>query len=127
MSPFRLVLASGSPARRWGAGSSRGEGLQRLSTRDRFLAWIVTAGLIFWGIGLIIEPVILLVISALLAYLCYPVVQLFQRIMPRALAISISLLLVLGVLCFLLYTVLVATVQQFVALIRFSLNPLTAY
>src|SRR5437588_800171 len=41
------------------------------------LAWIVTAGLIFWGIGLIIEPVILLVISALLAYLCYPVVQLF--------------------------------------------------
>ncbi|TMD31438.1 MAG: AI-2E family transporter [Chloroflexi bacterium] len=82
------------------------------------LAWIVTAGLIFWGIGLIIEPVILLVISALLAYLCYPVVQLFQRIMPRALAISISLLLVLGVLCFLLYTVLVATVQQFVALIR---------
>jgi hypothetical protein len=24
------------------------------------LAWIVTAGLIFWGIGLIIEPVILL-------------------------------------------------------------------
>ena len=34
------------------------------------LAWIVTAGLIFWGIGLIIEPVILLVISALLAYLC---------------------------------------------------------
>ena len=82
------------------------------------LAWIVTAGLIFWGIGLIIEPVFLLVISALLAYLCYPVVQLFQRIMPRALAIGISLLLVLGVLCFLLYTVLVATVQQFVALIR---------
>ncbi|HEX6555425.1 MAG TPA: AI-2E family transporter [Ktedonobacteraceae bacterium] len=82
------------------------------------LAWIVTAGLIIWGIGLIIEPVILLVISALLAYLFYPVVQLFQRIMPRALAISISLLLVLGVLCFLLYTVLVATVQQLVALIH---------
>src|SRR5947209_18712616 len=66
------------------------------------LHWIVTAGLIFWGIGLIIEPVILLVISVLLAYLCYPVLQIFKRIMTIALIFGCSLLLVLGVIyCFL--------------------------
>ncbi len=81
------------------------------------LGWLVLAAVVLWGIGKIIEPIILIGFSALLAYLIYPLVRFFARHMPRIVAIFVSLLLLLAVMGAVIYFVVAAAVQQFALLI----------
>jgi predicted PurR-regulated permease PerM len=81
------------------------------------LGWLALAIAIIWGIGQIIEPLVLLGFAALLAYLIFPLVRLFERHMPRVMAILVSLLVLLAVMGFVIYFVVVAAIQQFALLI----------
>jgi predicted PurR-regulated permease PerM len=81
------------------------------------LGWLTLAVAIALGIGKVITPLVMLGFSALLAYLLFPLVRFFQRHMPRALAILLSMLVVLAVLGFVVYFVVLAAIQQFGQLI----------
>ena len=83
------------------------------------LGWLTLAVAIIWALGQIMTPLVLLGFSALLAYLIYPLVRLFGRIMPRVLAILASLLLLLVVMGLVILFVVAAAVQQFALLIGF--------
>src|SRR5690348_3587434 len=62
------------------------------------LAWTVLVMLILWGAEHIIRTLLLLLIAALLAYVLAPLVKIFQKVMPRLLAILLVYLVVLGVI-----------------------------
>lgn len=81
------------------------------------LGWVAFIAIIFWGLGKIITPIILIGFSALLAYLLFPLVRFFQRHMPRALAILLSLFVTLIVIGLVLYFIIAAAVQQFSLLV----------
>ena len=67
------------------------------------LAWTALVLLILWGAEHIIRALLLLLIAALLAFVLAPLVQIFQKVMPRFLAILFVYLVVLGIICLLLY------------------------
>jgi predicted PurR-regulated permease PerM len=69
---------------------------------------------LIWLVG---ESFILVLIGGLIAYIIYPFVLLFQRIMPRPLAIFLVYLVLLVALTVLVYLVGVSFVQQLAALI----------
>ena len=81
------------------------------------LGWLTLAGVIIWGISMIITPLVLIGFSALLAYLIFPMVRFFDRHMPRVLAILVSLLLLLVVMGLVIFFIVAAAVQQFGLLI----------
>jgi predicted PurR-regulated permease PerM len=91
---------------------------RRFFTALTILAWLTIAAAIFWGIGKIIEPIIIVAFSALVAYLIFPLVRFFQRHMPRILAIFTSLLLLLVVIGGIIFIIVAAAVQQLILLIR---------
>jgi predicted PurR-regulated permease PerM len=62
------------------------------------LAFLALGSVALYAISLILTAVILLLFSALLAYIIYPLVQLLQRRLPRSLSIAIAFLLVASVL-----------------------------
>jgi predicted PurR-regulated permease PerM len=80
------------------------------------LAWSAVVLLILWLAGHITQALFLLIIAALLAYALAGVVKLFERVMPRYLAILIVYLLVLGAIVALLYLVVSTAIVQFVSL-----------
>src|SRR5579859_1268871 len=80
------------------------------------LAWSAVVLLILWLAGHITQTIFLLIVAALLAYALTGVVKLFERVMPRFLAILIVYLLVLGAIVALLYLVVSTAIQQFVSL-----------
>ena len=80
------------------------------------LAWSAVVLLILWFAGHITQTLFLLIVAALLAYALAGVVKLFERVMPRFLAILIVYLLVLGAIVALLYLVVSTAIQQFVSL-----------
>lgn len=80
------------------------------------LAWAGVVLLILWLAGHITQTIFLLIVAALLAYALAGVVKLFERVMPRFLAILIVYLLVLGAIVALLYLVVSTAIQQFVSL-----------
>jgi predicted PurR-regulated permease PerM len=82
------------------------------------LVWLIFAGAILWVLGLVIGPIILVSISALLAYLFYPLVKVCQRFMPRPLAILVVCLLVLVLVGLVFYFVVLAAVEQLNLLIN---------
>jgi predicted PurR-regulated permease PerM len=65
------------------------------------LAWLVLAGLIFWGAGYVVRSLLALFVAALLAFALTPAVKLLQGIMPRLLAVMIVYLVVLSGISFL--------------------------
>jgi predicted PurR-regulated permease PerM len=81
------------------------------------LGWLTLAGVIIWGISMIITPLVLIGFSALLAYLIFPMVRFFEHHMPRVLAILVSLLLLLVVMGVVIFFIVAAAVQQFGLLI----------
>src|ERR1700737_3385678 len=89
------------------------------------LAWAAVVLLILWLAGHIIQTLFLLIIAALLAYALAGVVKLFERAMPRFLAILIVYLLVLGAIVALLYLVVSAAIEQFVSLSAYVQHLLT--
>jgi predicted PurR-regulated permease PerM len=71
---------------------------RRLITALTILAFLAIGSVALYAISLIVTAVLLLLFSALLAYLNYPLVQFLQRRLPGALAIAVAYLLVTGVL-----------------------------
>ena len=90
---------------------------RRLIVALTIIAWITIACFIFFLIWLVGESFILLLIGGLLAYIIYPFVLLFQRVMPRPLAVVLVYLILLIALSVLAYLVGVSFVQQLTALI----------
>ncbi len=99
---------------------------RRLITALTVLAFIAIGLVALYAISLIIAAVILLLFSALLAYLIYPLVQLFQRRLPRPLAIAVAYLLVAGALAVGMFIITSSLVRQASALadyIHYLLSP----
>ena len=90
---------------------------RRLLIALTILTWIAIVCFICFVIWLVGESFILVLIGGLLAYIMYPFVLFFQRIMPRALAIVLVYLLLIIALSVLVYLVGVSFVQQLAALI----------
>ena len=99
---------------------------RRLITALTVLAFIAIGAVALYAISLIIDAVILLLLSALFAYFIYPLVQFFQRRLPRPLAIFVAFLLVAGVLTVVLFIVASSLNPQVASLaksIQFLLSP----
>jgi predicted PurR-regulated permease PerM len=99
---------------------------RRLITALTVLAFLAIAGVALYALGLIEGAVVLLLLSALSAYIIFPLVQLFQRRLPRALAIVLSYLLVAGVLAVVVLILISSLIQQsntLVHYIQFLLSP----
>jgi predicted PurR-regulated permease PerM len=91
---------------------------RRLLILLEILAAITLALVILWGISHIITSVLVVLIAALIAYAIVPVVELFQRVMPRALAILIAYLIVMMMLGAIVYSVVNTAVFQVSALVQ---------
>jgi predicted PurR-regulated permease PerM len=89
------------------------------------LAWIALVIVICWAAGHVIRSLLLLAIAALLAYALAPVAKLFERFMPRFLAILITYLVVLSGLGVLLYFIVTTAIQQISSLTQFVESSLT--
>ena len=85
---------------------------QRRDIPLTILAWIVLIGVVLWAASHVGRSLLLLAIAALLAYALAPLVRLFQRVMPRFLAILIVYLIVLGALSFLIFFLVRAAIAQ---------------
>ena len=90
---------------------------KRLLIALTIVAWIAIGCFVLFVIWLVGESFILVLIGGLLAYIMYPFVLRFQRVMPRPLAIFLVYLLLLIALSALVYLVGVSFVQQLAALI----------
>jgi predicted PurR-regulated permease PerM len=117
------------PAGGMPAHNDRPSGRQRrrkLVLAFTVLAFIALASIAIYAISLIIDAVVLLGISALLAYLIDPLVQFFQKYLKRALAIVVVYLLLAGVLATGMFIVTSSIIQQSSSLaqsVRFLLSP----
>jgi predicted PurR-regulated permease PerM len=80
------------------------------------LAWVGVIALVLWAASHVIRALLILTIAALLAFAVAPLVKLFQRVMPRFLAILIVYLLVLTALVLLVYLVISTAIHQGAAL-----------
>jgi len=90
---------------------------RRLLIALTIVAWIAIACFVVFLIWLVGESFILVLIGSLLAYIMYPFVQRFQRIMPRPIAIVLVYLILLIALIVLAYLVGVSFIQQLAAFI----------
>ena len=100
--------------------------LRRLIIGLTILAWLAVGAVVLAVLGHMIGTLILLIASAVLAYILYPLVLLLQRFMPPVLAIGVVYLVVLSALAFLLYSLVSAVVQQsasFVPFFQYLLSP----
>lgn len=82
------------------------------------LAWTALAMLVIWGAGHVIRALLLLLIAALLAYILAPLVKIFQKVLPRFIAILLVYLVVLGIISLLLYFITATAIHQFDMLVR---------
>lgn len=99
---------------------------KRLILALTVLAFLAIGAVALYAIALIIGAVVLLMLSALLAYLNFPLVQVLQRRLPRALAITVAYLLVTSVLAGVMFIVISSLIQQSSVLahsIQFLLSP----
>ena len=106
--------------------SSGHAGRRRLIIALTVLAFLAIGAVALYAISLIEGAVILLLLSALLAYLNYPLVQFLQRRLPPPLAIAVAYLLVAGVLAAVMFIVTSSLIGQSSAVaqsIQFLLSP----
>ncbi len=105
--------------------SSRGR-RRKLITALMILAFLAIIAIALYALSLIAGAVILLLLSALLAYIIYPLVQLLHRRLLRSLAIGVAYLLVAGAVLGGMFIVASALIQQSTSLvhsIQFLLSP----
>ena len=124
MSPNTTDIARGKAATD-ALPSSRGR-RGKLITALTILAFLAIASVALYALSLIAGAVILLLVSALLAYIIYPLVQLLHRRLLRSLAIGVAYLLVAGVVVGGMFIVASALIQQSTSLvhsIQFLLSP----
>ncbi len=91
---------------------------RRLLILLEILAAITLAIVILWGISHIITSVLVVLIAALIAYAIVPVVELFHKVMPRALAILLAYLIVMIILGAVVYSVVNTAIFQISALVH---------
>src|SRR5712691_1571293 len=99
---------------------------RRLTSALTALAFLAIGAVALYAISLILESVILLLLSALLAYFIYPLTRLFQRRLSQPLAIVVAYLLVTGALAVVVFIVASSLMQQVSSLvqtIQFLLSP----
>jgi len=99
---------------------------RRLVVAFTILAFIAIVAVALYAISLIIGSVILLILSALLAYLLYPLVQILQRRLARPLAIIVAYLLLVSLLAVGMFIVTSSLLRQSSSLsqsIQFLLSP----
>src|SRR6266702_7459977 len=77
---------------------------RRLLIALTIVAWIAIGCFVIFVIWLVGESFILVLIGGLLAYIMYPFVLLFQRVMPRPLAVVLVYLILLIALSVLVYS-----------------------
>jgi predicted PurR-regulated permease PerM len=90
------------------------------------LAFLAIGAAALYAISLIVGAVILLMLSALLAYLNFPLVQFLQRRLPHALAIALAYLLVASALAVVMFIVTSSLIRQSTSLaqsIQYLLSP----
>ncbi|HEX6556695.1 MAG TPA: AI-2E family transporter [Ktedonobacteraceae bacterium] len=90
------------------------------------LAFLAIIAVALYATSLIAGAVVLLLLSALLAYLIYPLVEFLQRRLRRAMAITVAYLLIAGVMTGVMFLVTSALIQQSTSLaqsVRFLLSP----
>ncbi len=98
----------------------------RLITALMVLAFLAIGAVALYAISLIEGAVILLMLSALLAYLIYPLVEFLGRRLPHPVAIAVAHLLVAGALAAGMYIVISSLIQQLSTLaqsIQYLLSP----
>jgi predicted PurR-regulated permease PerM len=91
---------------------SRTTWAQRRDIPITILAWTGLILLLVWGISRIIRTVLMLAIASLIAYALSPLVKLFERVMPRFLAILLVYVVVFSGICLLLYFVTLTAIDQ---------------
>src|SRR5260370_38762348 len=99
---------------------------RRLISALTILAVLAIGSVALYAISLILTAVMLLLFSALLAYLNYPLVLFLQRRLPRPLAIPVAYLLVTSILAVVTFIVTSSLIPQSSALatsIHFLLIP----
>ena len=92
---------------------------RRLIILLTILAAIGMAVLLLWGASYITTAILIFIVASLLAYAIIPIVELFQRIMPRALAIVAVYVIVLGLLGLILYFIIKTMAVQVTNLAEF--------
>src|SRR6266513_1075468 len=105
--------------------SSRGR-RRKLITALMILAFLAIIAIALYALSLIAGAVILLLLSALLAYIIYPLVQLLHRRLLRSLAIGVAYLLVAGAVVggmFIVTSALIGQSPSLVHSIQFLLRP----
>jgi len=85
---------------------------RRLLVLLTILAIIALTVTILWGISHITTSVLVVVIAALIAYAITPVVELFRKVMPRALAIVLAYLIVFVILGAVFFSVVSTAIYQ---------------
>lgn len=81
------------------------------------VAWMVILTAIWMVLGRIFNALVILGISALIAYVIYPLVKVLEHIMPRPIAILIVYLGILALVVLLIYFVVLTAIGQLATLI----------
>nr|HET6904177.1 AI-2E family transporter [Ktedonobacteraceae bacterium] len=85
---------------------------RRLIVALTILAYIVIGAVVLYALSLISNALIVVLISALLAYMMYPFTLLLQRRLPQPLAIAIAYVVVVAVLSVIVYFVVFSLVRE---------------
>lgn len=93
--------------------------MRRLIISLTTLIWIVFATIILWLLSHVVGTVILLIIGSLIAFAIFPVVKLFQHVMPRWLAILIVYIILLSGIGAILYFIALTAINQTTSLINY--------
>ena len=80
------------------------------------LITLLLVGILIWLLSFVINPILILIVAALLAYAIVPVIDLCHRVMPRALAIVLIYLLAIAVFGAISYYSLKTLIPQLNAL-----------
>jgi len=99
--------------------TSRAVWMTRLIISLTILVCLLIIGIVLYALSLISGAVIILIVSALLAYIIYPVVHFLQRYLPRPLAITIAYLVIVSLLAAVLYVVITSIIQQSASLVGY--------
>jgi predicted PurR-regulated permease PerM len=92
--------------------TSTGIWTRRLIILLTILASVAVAAVLVWGASYITTAILIFIVASLIAYAIIPIVDLFQRVMPRALAIVAVYVIVLGLLGLIIYFIIKTMVVQ---------------
>ena len=98
------------------SGRSR---LRRLVNALTVVAFLAIALVALYALSLILTAVVVLLLSTLLAYFSYPLVQFLQRRLTRPLAIVVAFLLIAGVLVVVMFIVVFSINPQVASLVKY--------